>query len=159
MRTIRNLPPKTLLRKPHVWNESNTKQHIYKQKQTMTGLQKLVRDFQYYQNNPCVIRHRHNAHQAHLTAVATATELGLMMIQRYPAPMIADLLRVVPSSMERQMHHHHHHHHPFSSRVCPTCQECVPVADYDNHVQIHAAAAFMATIFEPYDPERPGIDR
>ena len=117
------------------------------------GLQQLISNFDYYQAHPCVILHKPNDHHTHLTAVATATELGLMMIQRYPAPMIAECL----SGMDRRMHHANVHANVPSSYICPTCRDRVPATDYTEHIQIHAAAAFMADIFEPYDPDRPTI--
>lgn len=94
-------------------------------------------------------RHDPTDHERVLFSVAQATELGIFIIQRYPPTMLEQHFA--------QMEHELIRPHPSGpiGCVCSTCGARVAADDLIRHAQVHAGAAFMASIFPAYDPEKP----
>lgn len=93
---------------------------------------------------------------AQVRAVATATELGIELLRRYPPPMLQRYLHLMDMEQHLVATRHNSSHDGPSYR-CPTCDDCMHMDTVHLHMQGHAAAEWMAAIFPAYDPDSSGM--
>ena len=103
------------------------------------------------------MEHNHNDHTRMLTAVARATELGMHLLQRYPPPLLEQCFSDMEDKMAEMARQPElcSTTEAGSSYHCATCGIRVRSTHCAQHVQLHAGASFMSSVFPAYDPEKP----
>ena len=88
-----------------------------------------------------------------LHATAKATELGIILLQNFTPLQIQRHIHM----MEQEKRDTHHRVPRCGGGNCATCGMYVHDSEWVGHVQGHVGAAYMASIFPPYDPEDPSV--
>jgi len=123
-----------------------------------TILQTVAAEFRdsLLRGTPYTTEHDCNDHSRMLSAVARATELGIILLQRYPPSLLEQCIADMEHKMAEMTHP------PDQCQMagdncyhCATCGERVCWSHCVQHVQLHAGAAFMSSIFPAYDPDKP----